>query len=152
MQNAPLVPDYDQNEERINYISHGVGAGLSIVAGILLIIKGSYLSTGQWIGLWVYALSMILLFSASMLYHMATAADRRYFIKSRSYCDILFNRRNLYPFPVNCHSDRQSPVFIDCAVGDCPSWYTFQVRFHSSFPETFFGGLSGHGLAGAAGD
>ncbi len=58
MQNAPLVPDYDQNEERINYISHGVGAGLSIVAGILLIIKGSYLSTGQWIGLWVYALSM----------------------------------------------------------------------------------------------
>lgn len=39
MQNAPLVPDYDQNEERINYISHGVGAGLSIVAGILLIIK-----------------------------------------------------------------------------------------------------------------
>lgn len=81
MQNAPLVPDYDQNEERINYISHGVGAGLSIIAGILLIIKGSYLSTGQWIGLWVYALSMILLFSASMLYHMATAADRRYFYK-----------------------------------------------------------------------
>jgi len=107
MQNAPLVPDYDQNEERINYISHGVGAGLSIVAGILLIIKGSYLSTGQWIGLWVY---------------------------------------------VNRHSNRQSSVFIDCTLGDCPSWYTFQVRFHSSFPETFFGGLSGHGLAGAAGD
>ncbi len=72
MQNAPLVPDYDQNEERINYISHGVGAGLfPLLLVFFLIIKGSYLSTGQWIGLWVYALSMILLFSASMLYHMA---------------------------------------------------------------------------------
>ena len=104
MQNAPLVPDYDQNEERINYVSHGIGAGLSVVAGILLIIKGSYLSTGQWIGLWVYALSMILLFSASMLYHMATTADRRYFTKSRSYRDLLFDCRNLYPVSVNRHS------------------------------------------------
>lgn len=81
MQNALLVPDYDHNEERINYISHGLGAALALIAGILLIIKGSYLSTGQWIGLWVYAFSMILLFSASMLYHMSTAADRRYFYK-----------------------------------------------------------------------
>ena len=76
-----LVPDYDHNEERINYISHGLGAALALIAGILLIIKGSYLSTGQWIGLWVYAFSMALLFSASMLYHMSTAADRRYFSK-----------------------------------------------------------------------
>ena len=90
MQNAPLVPDYDQNEERINYVSHGIGAGLSVVAGILLIIKGSYLSTGQWIGLWVYALSMILLFSASMLYHMATTADRRYFYKKVDHTAIYY--------------------------------------------------------------
>ena len=90
MQNAPLVPDYDQNEERINYVRQGIGAVLSVVAGILLIIKGSYLSTGQWIGLWVYALSMILLFSASMLYHMATTADRRYFYKKVDHTAIYY--------------------------------------------------------------
>jgi|GEM_PF-263669 Predicted membrane protein, hemolysin III homolog len=90
MQNAPLVPDYDHNEERINYISHGLGAALALIAGILLIIKGSYLSTGQWIGLWVYAFSMILLFSASMLYHMSTAADRRYFYKKVDHTAIYY--------------------------------------------------------------
>ena len=90
MSNAPLLQDYDAVEERINYISHGVGAALSVIAGILLVIKGSYLSTGQWIGLWVYALSMIVLFSASMLYHMATTADRRYFYKKIDHTAIYY--------------------------------------------------------------
>jgi len=90
MSNAPLLQDYDAIEERINYISHGIGAALSVIAGILLVIKGSYLSTGQWIGLWVYALSMIVLFSASMLYHMATTADRRYFYKKIDHTAIYY--------------------------------------------------------------
>ena len=88
--NAPLVPDYDLQEERINYLSHGVGAALAFIAGILLIIKGAYLSTGQWLGLWAYAISMVLLFSASMLYHMATAADRRYFYKKLDHTAIYY--------------------------------------------------------------
>jgi len=88
--NAPLVQDYDQFEERLNFLSHGLGAVLSIIAGILLILKGSYLPTGQWFGLWVYALSMILLFSASTLYHMATTADRRYFYKKLDHTAIYY--------------------------------------------------------------
>lgn len=91
MQKAPLISeDYDQAEERINYISHGLGALLAIIAGILLIVKGSYLSTSPWIGLWVYALSMVLLFSASMLYHMSTSADRRYFYKKVDHTAIYY--------------------------------------------------------------
>lgn len=91
MQKAPLISeDYDQAEERINYISHGLGALLAIIAGILLIVKGSYLSTGPWIGLWIYALSMVLLFSASMLYHMSTSADRRYFYKKVDHTAIYY--------------------------------------------------------------
>lgn len=91
MQKAPLISeDYDQAEERINYISHGLGALLAMIAGILLIVKGSYLSTGPWIGLWIYALSMVLLFSASMLYHMSTSADRRYFYKKVDHTAIYY--------------------------------------------------------------
>ena len=91
MQKAPLISeDYDQAEERINYISHGLGALLAIIAGILLIVKGSYLSTGPWIGLWIYALSMVLLFSASMLYHISTSADRRYFYKKVDHTAIYY--------------------------------------------------------------
>ena len=88
--NAPLVPDYDPLEERINFISHGAGALLSLVAGILLIIKGTYLPAGQWFGLWVYAISMVMLFSASTLYHMATTADRRYFYKKLDHTAIYY--------------------------------------------------------------
>ncbi|WP_353142158.1 PAQR family membrane homeostasis protein TrhA [Acinetobacter pragensis] len=88
--NAPLVPDYDQFEERMNFLSHGAGAVLAIIAGIFLIIKGSYLPAGQWFGLWVYALSMILLFSASTLYHMSVTADRRYFYKKLDHTAIYY--------------------------------------------------------------
>ncbi len=48
---AHPVVNYDPVEERINFISHAIGAGLALIAGILLIIKGSYLETAQWIGL-----------------------------------------------------------------------------------------------------
>lgn len=88
--NAPLVPDYDPLEERLNFISHGAGAALALIAGIFLIIKGAYLPAGQWLGLWVYALSMVLLFSASALYHMAVTADRRYFYKKLDHTAIYY--------------------------------------------------------------
>ena len=88
--NAPLLPDYDPREERLNFLSHGLGALLALIAGILLIIKGSYLPFGQWMGLWVYALSMIFLFSASTLYHLSTTADRRYFYKKLDHTAIYY--------------------------------------------------------------
>lgn len=88
--NAPLVPDYDPLEERLNFLSHGAGAALALIAGIFLIIKGAYLPAGQWFGLWVYALSMVLLFSASALYHMAVTADRRYFYKKLDHTAIYY--------------------------------------------------------------
>lgn len=90
MTQAPLLPDYDPLEEKLNYLSHGLGAFLAIVAGTLLVIKGSYLPWAQWFGLWVYAFSMILLFGASMLYHMATAADRRHFYKKLDHTAIYY--------------------------------------------------------------
>ena len=88
--NAPLVPDYDPLEERLNFLSHGAGAALALIAGIFLIIKGAYLPAGQWFGLWVYALSMVLLFSASALSHMAVTADRRYFYKKLDHTAIYY--------------------------------------------------------------
>ena len=90
MTQAPLLPDYDPREEKLNYLSHGLGAFLAIIAGSLLVIKGSYLPWAQWLGLWVYAFSMVLLFGASMLYHMATTADRRHFYKKLDHTAIYY--------------------------------------------------------------
>ena len=89
--NEPLsVVDYSASEERLNYLSHALGTVLSIIAGILLIIKGAGLPALQWLGLWVYAFSMILLFAASTLYHLSTAADRRYFYKKLDHTAIYY--------------------------------------------------------------
>lgn len=88
--NTPIIQDYDFTEERLNVWSHGIGALLACVAALLLIIKGSYLSTGQWISLWVYGFSMILLFSSSTLYHMAKTQQRRFWYKKLDHTAIYY--------------------------------------------------------------
>jgi len=87
---APPVVNYDPVEERINFISHAIGAALALIAGILLIIKGSYLETAQWIGLWVYALSLFLLFAASSLYHFAESPELRGWYKKLDHTAIYY--------------------------------------------------------------
>ena len=61
---------YPPFEERINIISHGIGIMLSVIAFVLLIIKsnidGNYLHIFSYL---VYGLSLIILYSASTIYH-----------------------------------------------------------------------------------
>lgn len=52
-----VLETYDPKEELFNAYSHGAGVVMAVVASIFLIIKGSYLSTAQWVGLWVYSLA-----------------------------------------------------------------------------------------------
>ncbi|WP_374529761.1 hemolysin III family protein [Acinetobacter sp.] len=87
---APHVQDYHPTEEQFNVWSHALGAGLACIATILLVIKGSYLSTGQWIGLSVYGLSMILLFTGSTLYHMAKTPEKRFWYKKLDHTAIYY--------------------------------------------------------------
>jgi hemolysin III len=88
--NKSIIQDYDVSEESINVWSHGIGAVLACIATILMIIKGSYLATPQWLALWVYGFSMILLFSCSTLYHMAKTPDRRYWYKKLDHTAIYY--------------------------------------------------------------
>lgn len=81
---------YDPHEEKINAISHALGAVLAAVASIFMMIKGSYLPLGQFIGLCVYALSLILLFAASSLYHYAESPQRRGWYKKLDHTAIYY--------------------------------------------------------------
>ena len=77
-----LAAAYDPREEKINAISHAIGTFLALVAGILLLIKGQYLSPWQFFGLVVYAASMVLLFLSSTIYHWSQdPAKRRWYKK-----------------------------------------------------------------------
>ena len=85
---SPL--DYDPQEELINAYSHGLGAILAFIAVIFLIVKGYGLPLGQWISLWVYGLSLVLLLSSSMLYHFAQDERKRYWYKKMDHTAIYY--------------------------------------------------------------
>ncbi len=85
---SPL--DYDPQEELINAYSHGLGAIVAFIAAIFLIVKGYGLPLGQWISLWVYGLSLVLLLSSSMLYHFAQDERKRYWYKKLDHTAIYY--------------------------------------------------------------
>jgi len=61
---------YSKAEEIINAITHGIGALLSIVAMILLILKSAEYSSSKYLlTTLVYSLSLIFLYTSSTLYH-----------------------------------------------------------------------------------
>jgi len=64
---------YSNREELINVITHGLGAILSVVALILLILKAIDMGSGiALFSMLVYGISMVILYTASTLYHSAS--------------------------------------------------------------------------------
>lgn len=84
------VQDYDPLEEQLNAWSHALGAGLAVIGAVFLLIKGSSLPLAQWIGLLVYSLSLVLLFSSSTLYHFAKTQEKRHWYKKLDHTAIYY--------------------------------------------------------------
>jgi len=64
---------YSNREELINVITHGLGALLSIVALVFLILKALEMGTNiALFSMLVYGISLIILYTASTLYHSAS--------------------------------------------------------------------------------
>lgn len=69
---------YDLPEEKINIITHAIGLLLSIAALVLLIIHASSNGSARHIvSFTIFGASMILLYSASTLYHYSQSPDLR---------------------------------------------------------------------------
>jgi len=69
---------YDLSEEKINVITHAIGLLLSIAALVLLIIHASSNgSTRHIVSFTIFGASMILLYSASTLYHYSQTPNIR---------------------------------------------------------------------------
>ncbi len=70
---------YNSTEEKINVITHAIGLVLSIVALILLIIHASYNGSARHIvSFTIFGASLIVLYSASTLYHYSQNPDIRH--------------------------------------------------------------------------
>ena len=73
------VTYYDKKEERFNVISHAVGLVLSIAALVLLVVYASkYGSIKHVVSFSIYGASLILLYSASTMYHYVQSPKLRY--------------------------------------------------------------------------
>jgi len=72
MKSKQRIGKYSATEEKINVITHASGLVLSVIALVLLIIRAlTYGDTLHVITFTVFGLSMILLYTASTLYHSA---------------------------------------------------------------------------------
>ena len=70
---------YDTKEEKLNVISHGIGLILSVVALVLLVVYASlYGSSWHIVSFSIYGASLIVLYSASTLYHYTQTPKLRH--------------------------------------------------------------------------
>ena len=67
-------------EEQLNALSHGIGAVLGVVGLILLIIYGNSISL-ELFSVIVYGLSIIILFTASTLYHWVKNESLKHYFR-----------------------------------------------------------------------
>ena len=70
---------YESTEEKINVITHAIGLLLSIAALVLLIVHASYHGTARHIvSFTIFGASLIVLYSASTLYHYSQKPNIRH--------------------------------------------------------------------------
>lgn len=72
------LPKYTLSEELLNSISHGIGAGLSVAALVLCIVRAAYQSTAAGVvGASIYGATLVILYCMSTLYHAITNQTAR---------------------------------------------------------------------------
>lgn len=77
-------------EEKLNTISHGIGALFGIVALVLLILKDSHKTDWSRFSVIVYGISIIVLFMASTCYHAVKGEKRKHYFRVVDHISIYF--------------------------------------------------------------
>lgn len=86
------MSDFKQTplQEQLNAITHGIGAILGIVGLFLLIFFSSNKTNWSLFSVLVYGLSIIILFTASTLYHYVTNDVKKYYLRIVDHISIYF--------------------------------------------------------------
>ncbi len=80
---------YTLGEEIFNSISHGVGAALSVAALVILIVRAALYSDGYGMAsALVYGISLIILYSMSMVYHIVQNEKGKHILRKFDHCSI----------------------------------------------------------------
>jgi len=97
---------YTVGEEIFNSVSHGVGVCLSIAALVLLIVFATFNGNGYAMaGALVYGISLILLYSMSMVYHIVRSPVAKKVLRIFDHCSIFILIAGTYtPYLLVCMS------------------------------------------------
>ena len=132
----PMVP-YNSQEERINALTHALGAVLALLAGIFLLKKGlGSLTSAQSAGLVIYSISMVVLFLASTLYHSIQSPKARTFLKQLDHSAIYLLIAGTYtPFLMISLEGFKADLLLWILWGMAALGIIFKLFFIHQFPK-----------------
>ena len=108
------IPKYSLGEELVNSISHGIGALLSIVALIFLVLKAN--SINALISVCLYASFMIILYTISCIYHaLSPRIVGKKVLRVIDHCNVLLMTAGTY-----------MPICLSLLYGKL-GWITFII-------------------------
>ena len=102
-------------EEKLNVISHGIGAILAIIGMIVLMQKNSYKSTYALLSITIYSLTLISMFAISTMYHAVINPDKKKGIRILDHINIYYLIAGTY-----------TPVALISLV-QANGWYIFFI-------------------------
>ena len=106
------LPCYTLGEERMNMISHIVGGGLGVVALVLCVLRAAlYGNVWGVVGSAIYGSSLILLYTASSVYHGLRAGMGKKVMQVIDHCTIYFLIGGTYTPILFCSIRPVSPVW-----------------------------------------
>ncbi len=119
-------------EEKLNAVSHAIGALFGIVALVLLILFDTHKTAYSLLSVIIYGTSIIALFTASTFYHATKSESRKHFFRILDHISIYFLIAGTY-----------TPVLLISLLGSkgWPLFYTvWGIAFFGIILKLFFTG------------
>lgn len=128
---------FNSKEERVNALTHGLGAILAVIAAIFLLKKGmGNLTNAQTAGLIIYSISMVILFLASTLYHSIESPKIRVFLKQLDHSAIYLLIAGTYtPFLMISLTTQKAQLLLWILWSLAALGVVFKLFFIHRFPK-----------------
>lgn len=119
-------------EEKLNALTHGIGAVLGIAALVLLILFNTYKTPWSLFSVIVYGISIITLFTASTLYHSVNKENQKHVFRIIDHISIYILIAGTYT-PVCL-------ITLDQSSGWFMFWVVWGIALFGVFLKLFFTG------------